>query len=204
MKLILLATTAIVWTTAQAFCPSSAVFSNVVSSKKKTTCSSSSLYAVGALVKKAKEASLRQYIAEGIEDSVMEQYKIIKDALENDKIDLTTSQEEQIGPLQQTLIRRKGTITVIAEYKHKLADSGYIKDVFEPEILSREFREFGAAGIAVLADERMGGCTYEDLKAFVEDQRRSQNLVPGPVQIINSDLIIDELQIARARDQCWT
>jgi hypothetical protein len=41
----------------------------------------------------------------------------------------------------------------------------------------------------------MGGCTYEDLKAFVEDQRRSQNLVPGPVQIINSDLIIDELQL---------
>jgi indole-3-glycerol phosphate synthase len=200
MKLILLATTAIVWTTAQAFCPSSAVSSNVLSSKKKTTSSSSSsLYAVGALVKKAKEASLRQYIAEGIEDSVMEQYKIIKDALENDKIDLTTSQEvDQIGPLQQTLTRRKGTITVIAEYKRKLADSGYIKDVFEPEILSREFREFGAAGIAVLADERMGGCTYEDLKAFVEDQRRSQNLVPGPVLIINSDLIIDELQIARS------
>ena len=149
MKLILLATTAIVWTTAQAFCPSSAVSSNVVSSKKKTTCSSSSLYAVGALVKKAKEASLRQYIAGGIEDSVMEQYKIIKDALENDTIDLTTSQEEEIvGPLQETLTRRKGTITVIAEYKRKLADSGYIKDVFEPEILSREFREFGAAGIA--------------------------------------------------------
>jgi hypothetical protein len=91
------------------------VSSNVVSSKKKTTCSSSSsLYAVGALVKKAKEASLRQYIAEGIEDSVMEQYKIIKDALENDKIDLTTSQEEQIGPLQQTLTRRKGTVEGIS------------------------------------------------------------------------------------------
>jgi indole-3-glycerol phosphate synthase len=43
----------------------------------------------------------------------------------------------------------------------------------------------------------MGGCTYADMQTFVEDQRRSRNDVPGPVAVINNDLIIDELQIAR-------
>eukprot|EP00980_Cylindrotheca_fusiformis_P031784 scaffold26966_cov201-Cylindrotheca_fusiformis.AAC.2 len=156
----------------------------------------SSLHAIGALAKKAKEATLRQYIANGIEENVMEKYNLIKETLSKDGDD--SSSGSVAGPLQETLTRRKGTITVIAEYKRKLADSGFIKDVFEPEIMSNEFREFGAAGIAVLADERMGGCTYEDLGIFVEDQRRSKNEVPGPVKIINSDLIIDELQIAQS------
>lgn len=157
--------------------------------------STTSLNAIGALAKKAKEASLRQYIADGIEADVMEKYNIIKESLTQGEID---SSRANMGSLQERLTRRKGTITVIAEYKRKLADSGYIKDVFEPIIMSREFREFGASGIAVMADERMGGCTYEDLAVFAEDQRRSSNDVPGPVQIINNDLIIDELQIARS------
>jgi len=150
------------------------------------------LNAVGVLVKKAKEASLREYIAGGIEDEVMEQYNKIKAARDEP---LRVSKE--MGALQADLTRRKGTITVIAEYKRKLIDSGYIKEVFEPAILSNEFREFGASAIAVMCDERMGGCTYDDLKTFVEDQRRNRNEVPGPIKIINNDLIIDELQIAR-------
>ena len=154
-----------------------------------------SLHAIGALAKKAKEATLRQYIANGIEDSVMDKYNIIKETLAKDD---ESSGSIAVGPLQQTLTKRKGTITVIAEYKRKLSDSGYISDVFEPAIMSREFREFGACGIAVMADERMGGCTYEDLAIFVEDQRRSKNEVPGPLPIINNDLIIDELQIAQS------
>lgn len=154
-----------------------------------------SLHAIGALAKKAKEATLRQYIAGGIEDNVMEKYSIIKEALSKEGDD---SSGCVVGPLQATLTRRKGTITVIAEYKRKLAESGFIKDIFEPEVMSREFREFGASGIAVMADERMGGCTYDDLALFVEDQRRSRNEVPGPVQIINNDLIIDEIQIAQS------
>jgi len=159
-----------------------------------TKSSSTSLQAIGAFVKKAKEESLREYIAGGVEDEVMEEYKKIQAALKDESIDLTKS---PMGPLQQDLTRRKGTITVIAEYKRKLADSGYVKEIFEPSILSREFREFGASGIAVMADERMGGCTYDDLKEFVEDQRRSRNDVPGPVRVINNDLVIDELQVAR-------
>jgi len=66
-----------------------------------------------------------------------------------------------------------------------------------PELLSSEFREFGAAGIAVLADERMGGCNYDDLKSFVVEQRTAQSDVPGSVPIINSDIIVDEIQLAQ-------
>lgn len=154
----------------------------------------SSLNAVGALVKKAKEAALREYVSGGIEDEVMEQYNKIKTALSDDS---PFEPIDGLGPLQEDLTRRKGTITVIAEYKRKLLDSGYIKEVFEPTILSNEFREFGASAVAVMCDERMGGCTYDDLKIFVEDQRRNRNEVPGPIKVINNDLIIDELQIAR-------
>jgi indole-3-glycerol phosphate synthase len=151
-----------------------------------------SLYAVGALVRKAKEAALREYVAGGIEDNVMQKYNEIKAAT-----DQPWSPSSEMGPLQMDLTKRKGTITVIAEYKRKLIDSGYIKEVFEPAILSNEFREFGANAMAVMCDERMGGCSYEDLKVVIEEQRRSQNDVPGPIKIINNDVIIDELQIAR-------
>ena len=153
------------------------------------------LNAVGALVKKAKEASLREYIAEGIEDDVMAKYNVIKEALAKDEFDFDN--KGNLPSLQETLTRRKGTITVVPEYKRKLADTGYIQGILEPSILSGEFREFGAHAIAVMCDERMGGCTYDDLKEIVEDQRRSKNEVPGPLEVINNDIIIDELQIAR-------
>lgn len=168
-----------------------------VATRTTTKTSSTSLYAIGALAKKAKEASLRQYIADGIEDDVMEQYKIIKAALEKGEEGDSSEEVTKMGPLQEVLTRRRGTITVIAEYKRKLPDSGFIQEIWEPGLLSREFREFGAHGIAVMADERMGGCTYDDLKVFVEDQRRAKNEVPGPVLVINNDLVIDELQVAR-------
>jgi indole-3-glycerol phosphate synthase len=185
MRFLLAATTLAL--SAQAFTPSSVA--------PPVRLQDTSIHAIGALARKAKEATLREYISGGIEDNVMEKYNIIKDALSKE---IDTSADFVMGPLQERLTRRKGTITVIAEYKRKLSDSGYIRDVFEPAIMSREFREFGASGIAVMADERMGGCTYEDLAVFVEDQRRSKNEVPGPVQIINNDLIIDELQIAQS------
>jgi indole-3-glycerol phosphate synthase len=155
--------------------------------------SATALAAIGALVKKAKQAELREYAAEGVPESVMAQYQIIKEKAES--IDL---QNQTPGPLQEALTRRKGTLTVIAEYKRKLSDSGYIADIFDPEILSPVFREFGASAIAVMADQRMGGCTYQDLAAFCEEQRRAATKVPGPVAVINNDVIIDELQIARS------
>ena len=175
-----------------------------------TTSTSTSLFAVSSLVRKAKEAELRKDLQEnGIPDAVMEQYKIIQEALKSDAVEAP----KDMGPLQQSLTRRKGTITVIAEYKRKIADgaNGYINvngdkkedkrsisSINTPNLLSSEFREFGAAGIAVLADERMGGCDYEDIDAFVEEQRRARNEVPGPVPIINSDVVVDEVQIAKS------
>jgi len=181
-----------------------------------TTSSSTSLFAVSSLVRKAKETALRKEIKEhGIADDVMENYKVIQEALKKEE----SEAPKEMGPLQQRLTKRKGTITVIAEYKRKIADgaNGYINvnggtddsvDIEErksarnlaanqPSLLSAEFREFGAAGIAVLADERMGGCNYKDLAEFVEEQRRSKSEVPGPVPVINSDVIVDEVQIAK-------
>lgn len=152
------------------------------------------LFAIGALAKKAKQAELRKYVDDGVEDSVLQVYRTMKDAMSS--VDLS---DQSPGPLQQALTKRKGTITVIAEYKRKndQCENGYIQQVFDPELLSPVFREYGVSGIAVMACERMGGCTYEDLKQFVEEQRRAKFEVPGPVLIINSDLIVDELQIAR-------
>jgi indole-3-glycerol phosphate synthase len=164
---------------------------------QKRTPTTTQLLAVGVLAKKAKQAELRKYVQEvGVEDSVMHVYKKIQEALKGeDGADPNVTP----GPLQLALTRRRGTITVIAEYKRKndQCESGYIGDVYDPELLSPVFREYGCSGIAVLADERMGGCTYEDLKAFVEEQRRARNEVPGSVMVINSDLIVDELQVAR-------
>lgn len=155
---------------------------------------SSALYAIGALAKKAKQTVLRKYVEDGVEDNVMEKYNILKE--KKDQIDLSTL---AAGPLQLTLTRRKGTITVIAEYKRKndQCEHGYINDIYDPEILSPTFREFGASAIAVMADERMGGCSYDDLKAFCVEQSRASQEVPGPVKVINNDLVIDELQLAQ-------
>ena len=155
--------------------------------------STTSLGAIGVLARKAKEADVRKYCEAGVSDDVMEQYNLIKS--KSDDMDLSNTDP---GALQQVLTRRKGTITLIAEYKRKIEGTGYIDDVFDPEILSPTFREFGASGIAVMADERMGGCTYTDLQEFITEQSRAANQVPGPVLVINNDLIVDEIQIARS------
>mmetsp|Transcript_14487 Transcript_14487/g.21353 ORF Transcript_14487/g.21353 Transcript_14487/m.21353 type:complete len:332 (+) Transcript_14487:61-1056(+) len=170
-----------------AFSPSSRV-GNSFSRNKQI---SSPLYALGVLARKAKEADVRKYCEEGVEDAVMEDYKKIKAAGE-------IEQRKEPGPLQTILTKRKGTITIIAEYKRKVENGGFIDEMFDPEILSPSFREHGASGIAVMADERMGGCTYEDLARFVEEQRRAKNDIPGPVMVINNDLIVDEVQIAQS------
>ena len=101
------------------------------------------------------------------------------------------------GPLQTALTRRKGTITIIAEYKRKFDENaGFITEILDPDILSSTFREGGAAAVAVMADDRTGGCSYEDLKIVAKEQESNRGNVPGPLPIISSDLIIDELQVA--------
>jgi indole-3-glycerol phosphate synthase len=169
------------------------------SSSSSSTC----LHAIGALAKKAKQVALKEYVNGGISDDVMTIYKDMKAKM--DSVDLASSSPSPGGPLQQSLTKRKGTITVIAEYKRKNSEmssenGGFINSqIYDPELLSPTFREFGASAIAVMADERMGGCTYDDIATFVEEQRRAKNKVPGPVPVINNDLIIDELQVARSK-----
>jgi len=196
--------------------------SRASTSTRSTSTSPTSLFAVSALVRKAKEEELRTQLQKAngkLDETVMEQYKLIQQDVEKEN----SNDQVGTGPgkLQSNLIKRKGTITVIAEYKRKIADgaNGYLNvnvndsvtpkttsssstdaklEANSPELLSGEFREFGAAGIAVLADERMGGCTYEDLYTFVTEQRTASSDVPGSVPIINSDIIVDEIQLAQS------
>ena len=137
---------------------------------------------------------MRKYCQDGPPESVLSLLQKIKDSSDKDEeVELPTE-------LQTLLTKRKGTITIIAEYKRKLEGSGFITDVLDPVLLSPVFREFGAAAVAVLADERTGGCTYDDIVAVVEEQDEALGDVPGPLPVISSDLIVDEIQIAQAAD----
>lgn len=162
----------------------------IVASPSST--SSTSLHALGVFVRKAKEADVRKYCEDGPPESVLALLKQIKDASGE------TNTEE--GELQKELTKRKGTITVIAEYKRKLEGSGFLSEILPPEVLSPVFREFGAAAVAVLADERTGGCGYDDVAKVIEEQEEARGEVPGPLPVISSDLIVDEIQIAQAAD----
>jgi indole-3-glycerol phosphate synthase len=112
----------------------------------------------------------------------------------------TNNNSNNNNKLQSLLMKRKGTISIIAEYKRKLSGSGFLSEVPPPELLSPIFREFGASAIAVLADERTGGCTYADISTFVTEQSNASDEVPGPVPIISNDIIVDEIQIAQAKE----
>lgn len=159
-----------------------------------STSTSTSLYALGVLARKAKENEIRQWCESGIDDDTMEQVKIMKANLSN-----AAPEEEVVGPVQSGLTKRKGTISIIAEYKRKfIVDDGFADEMFDPQVLSPTFREFGARGVAVMADERIGGCTYDDVLAFAKEQQTAKGDMPGPVPVISSDLIVDEVQIARS------
>mmetsp|Transcript_23358 Transcript_23358/g.34450 ORF Transcript_23358/g.34450 Transcript_23358/m.34450 type:complete len:284 (-) Transcript_23358:2291-3142(-) len=174
-------------------------YNNVVASS--TTISTrtmgvrTELNAIGVLARKAKEMSVRKYVEECVEDEVMDTVKEMKSALESVSLD----DDDEAGPLQQALTKQKVTISLIAEYKRQLDDkSGYVDEIFRPEIMSPTFCEFGAATVAVMADERMGRCTYNDVKEFVVEQDKTKGEMTGPLHIISSDLIVDKLQIAQA------
>ena len=171
------------------FSPSSISVSPAIS-----TYSSTALNALGVLARKAKENEIRQYCEGGIDEAVMEQVKIMKENLSN-----ISDEEGKVGPVQASLTKRKGTITIIAEYKRKFAvDDGFVDEMIEPEVLSPVFREFGAKAIAVMADERIGGCSYNDINVIAQEQAKARDDIPGPIPVICSDLIVDEVQIARS------
>lgn len=164
--------------------------------KRRLPFSTTTLNAIGVLAKKAKELELRKYVEAGIPSSVMEKIQQMKED------DSTNSLSTAMGPVQKALTKRKGTIAVIAEYKRKFTDpevSGFIADEpLEPKILGKTFREFGASAVAVMTDKRLGGCSYEDLTSVRDEQEAAQGDVPGPLCVISSDLVVDELQLAMA------
>lgn len=164
------------------------------------TASLTQLSAIGVLARKAKENEVRQYCEAGIEDSVMAKVKEMKANLEAQAADTVTEIDQAgPGPVQQGLTKRKGTISIIAEYKRNFfVETGFANEMFEPEVMSPTFREFGAKGIAVLADKRMGGCTYDDVVEIVKEQQYAKGSMPEPVPVICSDLIVDEVQIAQS------
>ena len=167
-------------------------------SSRKNDSSTSALNAIGVLARKAREASVRDFCVAGLSPDIMEKVNEMKAGLEKEG-----NNKEAPGPIQCCLTKRKGTISLIAEYKRKFAvETGFAdKDaggIFEPAVMSPVFREFGASGVAVMADERMGGCTYIDLSEIAKEQMSAKGDMPGPVGVISSDLIVDEVQIAQS------
>lgn len=194
------------------------------------TSSPTALAALGALAKQAKLAELRDRRQSGPppDAHLARLLALVADAVaappplpSGPTATATAANSPPLGPLQRALTRRRGTLTVIAEYRRKFStttaptattaptttptsrshDDGKkdnpISSFLEPEYLSPLFRDAGVSGIAVLADARMGGCTYADLTAFgTEQQRAAANSVPGPVAVINSDYIVDATQLA--------
>ncbi|KAL7468069.1 hypothetical protein ACHAXS_008300 [Conticribra weissflogii] len=166
-----------------------------------TTSSSSttSLQAIGVFLRKAKEADVRKYCEDGPSESVLAHLQQIKDGRDGtlaEDIAKTIADDQR---LQNLLTKRRGTISIIAEYKRKLEGSGFLSDPPSPAILSPVFREFGASAVAVMACPRLGGCDYDDVAAVVAEQEEARGEVPGPLPVISSDLIVDEIQIARAK-----
>ena len=178
------------------FAPSISQPQHQTSSTNQRGTTTTSLNALGVFVRKAKEADVRKYCEDGPPESVLALLKQIND----NKDDATTNANNQMGELQTTLTKRKGTITIIAEYKRKLEGSGFMSEILPPELLSPVFREFGASAVAVLADDRTGGCTYDDIKMVVEEQEEARGDVPGPLPVISSDVIVDEIQIAQSAE----
>ncbi|KAL3799889.1 hypothetical protein ACHAW5_004401 [Stephanodiscus triporus] len=187
---------------------------STTSNTATTATSSTSLCAIGVFVRKAKEAEVRRYMDDGPSESVLALLRKIEDAREagrrrdssNDgggSPSLSPSSPSTgggVGVLQSHLTKRRGTISIIAEYKRNLPSSGYIVDVPPPAVLSSTFREFGASAVAVSADMRYGGCTYDDVASVVDEQNRAIGEVPGPLPVISSDVVVDPVQVARSKD----
>lgn len=153
-----------------------------------------SLNAIGVLARKAKEMDIKKYLESGeVEPEILEKLEQIKAAAAS-----SVESSSEVSEFQSSLTKRKGTLTVIAEYKRRQDKGGFIDEIYDPEILSPTFREFGASAIAVMADERMGGCTYDDIKVMKKEQEIAIGDMPGPLSLVSSDLIVDDVQIARS------
>jgi len=177
------------WMTSRGFMVNKPIISTTFQEKH----SKSSLNAIGILAKKAKEIELRKYVEAGVPENIMALVNEMKTKKED------SHSNSSPGPVQQALTKRKGTIAVVAEYKRRLESAGFVHEILDPDIMGSTFREFGASAVSVMADERMGGATYQDLTNLAEEQQTAKGDMPGPLPIICSDLIVDELQLAMSK-----
>mmetsp|Transcript_11008 Transcript_11008/g.21928 ORF Transcript_11008/g.21928 Transcript_11008/m.21928 type:complete len:383 (+) Transcript_11008:203-1351(+) len=155
--------------------------------------STTSLPAIGALAKKAKLALVSSWSSSNGSPELSSLLASMSDG---------TVPPQAPTLLQDSLTKRKGTLSVLAEYKRRSSHAGHISDdstSMSPSLMSPLFREFGASAVAVLADERMGGCDYSDVQAFADEQRTARGNVPGPLPVVCSDLIVSDVQVARAK-----
>jgi len=190
--LLFLATSTLTFSQTQAFI---APLSSSTAFQTKSIHHDVSLNAIGVLARKAKEMDIKKYLESGeVEPDILEKLEEIKAASSED----VESSSQEVSEFQASLTKRKGTLTVIAEYKRRQDKGGFIDEIYDPEILSPNFREFGASAIAVMADERMGGCTYDDIKVIKKEQDIAIGDMPGPLALVSSDLIVDDVQIARS------
>lgn len=101
--------------------------------------------------------------------------------------------------LASMLKKRRGTLSLIAEYRRKGA--GITKDdLLPPAIMSRDFRMGGASVVSVLLDKATGGCTVDDAKDVITEQETAKGDFPGPCPLIWHDFMVDEVQLAMAAD----
>lgn len=102
--------------------------------------------------------------------------------------------------LYQNLRHRHGnTLTVVAEYWRK-APFAFLGSVLEPKEYSEIYREAGASAIAVNVDSVGGGCAHEDIAEMVAEQQAAiLEDVTAPVPIVAMDVVVDPVQISRAK-----
>mmetsp|Transcript_3153 Transcript_3153/g.9002 ORF Transcript_3153/g.9002 Transcript_3153/m.9002 type:complete len:349 (+) Transcript_3153:177-1223(+) len=112
-----------------------------------------------------------------------------------------SGQHSPSGIVYTELKKPFGTIAVLAEYKRKVVNSGFLRDggeVLNGRLLSGNMREAGAGAIAIGMDPNVGGATEEDFADIYSEQESVRGDYPGPRPLIWHDLIIDEVQIAKA------
>ena len=96
--------------------------------------------------------------------------------------------------------KQRGSIALIAELKRKSPSKGHIGHIPNPALLSRAYRQGGAAAISVLTDREGFGGSMADLKQVVDEQESYHGSEYGPCPVLRKEFIIDHdpLQIAEA------
>lgn len=114
--------------------------------------------------------------------------------------DLPPSPSNQSQILYKALQKRHGnTLTVIAEYWRK-APFSFLGSVLEPKAYSEIYRKAGASVIAINVDPLTGGSLHEDIAQMVAEQEAARGGdVSAPIPIVASDVVVDPVQISRAK-----